>query len=206
MKLCVIGADGAGKTTLLEALKRGRFRSIFTSERQRDDPACELERTVGIQVRTVDIPGVGHFTLFDYAGQKHFYKTYALFFSTINSLFILLISLVTGMERLHRTLEELILEARYWLCLLRASLEKEVIPTVVFAASRSDCCPHGQHLLQGVVSHLREVFKGEIEILEECFFLDCRKSWSSGMRMLREFLKQWRDQVVQVYDDVFVCG
>ena len=176
MKLCVIGAAGAGKTTLLKALKRGRFKSRFKWERKRDDPTCEFERTVGINVMTVDIPGVGRFSLYDYAGQKQFHKTHGLFFSAVNSFFILLISLLTGEERQLCTFKELIHVAQYWLSFLRASLGGEFVPTVMIAASRADCCQDGQGLLQQVVSHLRDVFKGKITIREECFLLDCRKS------------------------------
>ena len=198
MKLCVIGAEGAGKTTLLEALKRGWFRAFFSWERQRDDPTCEFERTVGINVMTVDIPGVGRFALFDYAGQKQFHKTHGLFFSAANSFFILLISLLTGEERRLRTFEELIDEAHYWLSFLRASLGVELTPTVMLAASRADSFPDGQALLQQVVSHMHDVFDGKITIREECFLLDCRKSWSQGMKQLRAFLKQVRDEYMQV--------
>ena len=198
MKLCVIGAAGAGKTTLLKALKRGWFKSMFKRERQRDDPTCEVERTVGINVMTVDIPGVGRFSLFDYAGQKQFHKTHGLFFSALNSLIILLISLLTGEERRPCTVEELIDEAHYWLSFLRASLGAEFTPTVTIAASRADCCPDGQDLLHQVVSRMRDVFKGKITIREESFLLDCRKSWSQGMQQLRGFLKQVRDEYMQV--------
>ena len=198
MKLCVIGAAGAGKTTLLESLKRGQFISVFKSERQRDDPTCEFERTVGINVMTVDIPGAGRFALFDYAGQKQFHKTHGIFFSAVSSFFILLISLLTGEERRIRTLEELIDEAQYWLSFLKASLGVELTPTVMIAASRADSCPDGQALLQQVVDHLHDVFKGKITIREECFLLDCRKSWSPGMKQLRGLLKQVRDEYMQV--------
>ena len=147
---------------------------------------------------TVDIPGVGRFALFDYAGQKQFHKTHGLFFSAINSFFILLISLLTGEERRPCTFEELILVAQYWLSFLRASLEREFTPTVMIAASQADSCPDGQGLLQHVVNHLRDVFKGKITIREECFLLDCRKSWSRGMKQLRGLLKQVRRQYMQV--------
>ena len=206
MKLCVIGAGGAGKTTLLEALKRGWLRSVFKWERQHDDPECELERTVGINVMTVDIPGVGRFSLYDYAGQKQFHKTHGLFFSAVNSFFILLISLLTGEERRPCTLEELIHVAQYWLSFLRASLGEECIPTVLIAASRADRCPDGQGLLKQVVSHMRDVFKGKIKIREECFLLDCRKSWSRGMKQLRGFLKQVRKEYMEVSSLPSLCA
>jgi GTPase SAR1 family protein len=197
MKLCIIGPAGAGKTTLLEALKRGRFRSLFTWESQRDDPQCELDRTVGVNVMTVDIPGVGRFSLHDYAGQEQFHKTHGLFFSALNSFFILLISLLTGEDRRPCTFQEFIDVARYWLSFLRASLEAGIIPTVMIVASRGDHCPSGQVMLQQVVSQMRDLFKGKIKIREECFLLDCRKSWSQGMQQLRQLLKQVRTEYLQ---------
>ena len=162
MKLCVIGAAGAGKTTLVAALTRGRINSVFTSEKQRDDPTCQFERTMGINVMTVDIPGVG---CFDYVGQEQFHKTHGFFFSAANSFIILLISLLTGEERQPCTLEELIHLAQYWLSFLRGSLEKHIIPTVAIAASRGDCCPHGQRLLQQIVCHLKRFIQREDQYL-----------------------------------------
>jgi ankyrin repeat protein/signal recognition particle receptor subunit beta len=198
MKLCVLGPPGAGKTTLVEALKRKWIKSLFTWERQRDHPDCQYERTVGINVSTVDIPYVGTFSVYDYAGQKQFHKTHGLFFSALNSLTILVISLLTGKERRPCTFKELINEAHYWLSFLRASLGKEFIPTVVIVASRADCCPHGQGMLQQVVNQMSDVFKGKIVIREECFLLDCRKSWSPAMKLFRRFLKEARDKYLQV--------
>ncbi|XP_062517950.1 ankyrin-2-like isoform X2 [Corticium candelabrum] len=123
IKLCYIGSEGAGKTTLMEALKRGWFKRIFTNENQADDPYCEEERTIGINVMTANIPGVGRVSLWDHAGQKQFHKTHGLFFSPSNSFFILLVSLVRGKERRLCSVEELRDELQYWLSFLRSSLD-----------------------------------------------------------------------------------
>ncbi|XP_062499311.1 uncharacterized protein LOC134176668 isoform X6 [Corticium candelabrum] len=194
MKLCFIGKEGAGKTTLMEVLERGLLKWIFANENQADNPECEEERTIGINVKTVDIPGVGRLSLWDYAGQGQFHKTHGLFFSSSNSFFILLVSLVKGEERQLCSVEELRQELQYWLSFLRASLDAEFIPTVLIAASHIDYCPQRRHDLQPVVDYMRELFKGKINIIEDCFVLDCRKSRSREMKQLKKVLCDVKQQ------------
>ena len=199
MKLCFIGSEGAGKTTLMEALKRGWLEwAFFANEKKPDDPDCEDERTIGINVMTVYIPGVGWLSLWDYAGQKQFHKTHGLFFSSSNSIFMLLVSLVRGKERQLCSVEELLEELQYWLSFLRASLDAEFIPTVLIAASRGDRNSKGQILLQRVVKHVRELFKGKINIIEDCFVLDCRRSWTSEIQQLKVVLCDVKKKLQQV--------
>ena len=199
MKLCFIGKEGAGKTTLMEALKRGLLKWIFANENQADDPECEEERTIGINVMTVDIPGVGRVSVWDFAGQGQFHKTHGLFFPS-NSFFILLVSLVRGEERRLCSVEELLEELQYWLSFLRASLDAEFIPTVLIAGSHIDYCPGREGALQRVVDDMRELFKGKINIIEVCFVLDCRRSRSAEMKELKKVLCDVKQQLQQVID------
>ncbi|XP_062500187.1 death-associated protein kinase 1-like [Corticium candelabrum] len=196
MKLCFIGKEGAGKTTLMKALQRGLLKWIFANENQADDPTCEEERTIGINVMTVDIPGVGRLSVWDYAGQGQFHKTHGLFFSS-NSFFILLVSLVRGKERRLCSVEELLEELQYWLSFLRASLDAEFIPTVLIAGSHIDYCPGREGVLQRVVNDMRELFKGKINIIEVCFVLDCRRSRSPEMKQLKKVLCDVKQQLQQ---------
>ena len=198
MKLCFIGSEGAGKTTLMEALKRGWLKWIFTNENKPDDPDCEDERTIGINMMTVKIPGVGWLSLWDYAGQKQFHKTHGLFFSSSNSFFILLVSLARGKKRRLCRVEELLEELQYWLSFLRASLDAEFIPTVLIAASRRDTHDNCQNLLESVVMYLYEMFKGKINIIADCIILDCRKSSSPQLRHLKEILLYFKQQFQKV--------
>ena len=198
MKLCFIGKEGAGKTTLMEALKRGWIEwAFFANENKPDDPKCEEERTIGINVMTVDIPGVGRLSVWDFAGQGQFHKTHGLFFPS-NSFFILLVSLVRGEERRLCSVEELLEELQYWLSFLRASLDAEFIPTVLIAASHGDYCPGRQGVLQRVVGDMRELFKGKINIIEVCFVLDCRRSWTSEIQQLKKLLCDVKKTLQQV--------
>ncbi|XP_062505439.1 death-associated protein kinase 1-like isoform X3 [Corticium candelabrum] len=196
MKLCFIGKEGAGKTTLMEALKRGLLKWIFTNENQADDPKCEEERTIGINVMTVDIPGVGRLSVWDFAGQGQFHKTHGLFFPS-NSFFILLVSLVRGEESQPCSVKELQEELQYWLSFLRASLDAEFIPTVLIAGSHIDYCPGREGVLQRVVDDMRELFKGKINIIEVCFVLDCRRSRSPEMKQLKKVLCDVKQQLQQ---------
>ena len=198
IKLCFIGSEGAGKTTLMEALKRGWFKRIFTNENQADDPDCEDECTIGINVMTALIPGVGLVSLWDMAGQKQFHKTHGLFFSPCNSFFILLVSLVRGKERRRCSDEELRDELQYWLSFVRSCLDVEFIPTVLIMASRGDYYCYGQSVLQRVVGYIRELFKGKINIIEVCLVLDCRQSKSPEMKQLRKWLRGFKQQLQEV--------
>ena len=198
IKLCFIGPEGAGKTTLMEALKRGWFERIYTNENKADDPYCEEERTIGINVTTADIPGVGLVSLRDHAGQKQFHKTHGLFFSPSNSFFILLVSLVRGKERQLCSDEELLHDLQYWLSFLRSSLDGEFIPTVLIMASRGDYYCDGQLVLQRVVDYIRELFKGKINIIQECLVIDCRQSKSPEMKQLRKLLHDMKEHLQQV--------
>ena len=202
IKLCFIGSEGAGKTTLMKALKRRWYKRIFTNENQADDPDCEEERTIGINVMIAYIPGVGLVSLWDHAGQKQFHKTHGLFFSASNSFFILLVSLRRVKEERWCSYDELRDEVQYWLSFLRSSLDGEFIPTVLIMASRGDYDRDGQHesqrLLQRVLDCIRELFKGMINIIQECLVIDCRSSSSPEMEQLRKLLRGVKLQLEEV--------
>ncbi|XP_062508712.1 death-associated protein kinase 1-like isoform X2 [Corticium candelabrum] len=197
IKLCFIGSEGAGKTTLMEALKRGWFKRIFRNENQADDPDCEEERTIGINVMVALIPGVGLVSLWDHAGQKQFHKTHGLFFSASNSFFILLVSLWRVKEERWCSYDELLDEVQYWLSFLRSSLDGEFIPTVLIMASRGDRDRQrdGQRVLQRVLDYIRDLFKGLINIIQECLVIDCRQSKSPEMKQLKKLLRGFKQQL-----------
>ncbi|XP_062514456.1 uncharacterized protein LOC134190042 isoform X2 [Corticium candelabrum] len=176
IKLCFIGSDGTGKTTLMEALKRGWLERRFTNENQEDDPNSEEKYKLD---------------------QRQFHKTLGLFFSSFNSLFILLVSLVRGKERRICSYEELRDELHYWLSFLRASLDGKFIPTVLIMASRGDYYRDGQHVLRRVVDFICELFIGKINIIEDCLVLDCRKSDSPEMRQLKNLFCNVKQRIQQ---------
>ncbi|XP_062508328.1 uncharacterized protein LOC134184604 [Corticium candelabrum] len=141
------------------------------------------------------IPGVGLVSLWDHAGQKQFHKTHGLFFSPSSSFFILLVSLVRGKERRRCSDEELRDELQYWLSFLRSCLDGEFIPTVLIMASRGDYCCDGQRVLQRVVDYICDLFKGKINIIQECLVIDCRQSKSPEMKQLKKLLRGIKQQL-----------
>ena len=52
------------------------------------------ERTPGIDVQTINMPGIGKGSIWDCAGQAQFYVSHSLFFDPIKATFILLYKIV----------------------------------------------------------------------------------------------------------------
>ena len=66
--------SGVGKTTLAHSLDRGPVKSLFTNlfKQDRDDDTNTSQRTRGVEVRSITIPGFANteFSLWDFAGHK----------------------------------------------------------------------------------------------------------------------------------------
>ena len=89
-------------------------------------------------------------------------------------------------------------EVQYWLSFVRSSLDGEFIPTVLIMASRGDYYRDSQRVLQRVVDYIRELFKGKINIIQECLVIDCRQSKSSEMKQLKKLLRDLKHELQQV--------
>jgi hypothetical protein len=64
-----------GKTTLAASLERGMLASLWqsifgTRSQANQEPNAMAERTRGVAVRRLSIPGGAEFSLWDYAGQE----------------------------------------------------------------------------------------------------------------------------------------
>ena len=53
-------------------------------------------------------------------------------------------------------------------------------------------------MLQRVVNRIRDLFKGKINIIEDCFVLDCMRSWTSEMQQLKVVLCDVKKKLLQV--------
>ena len=66
---------GVGKTSLGNSLERGLIASLLSEKKERDDTSV-TERTRGVAVRPIELPGFfpgfpnAEFSLWDYAGQE----------------------------------------------------------------------------------------------------------------------------------------
>jgi signal recognition particle receptor subunit beta len=189
VKVCFIGSAGAGKTTLMESMLR-RFleRLLGSKENQPDEPDRSDLRTVGVNFKQVNVPGLGDCLLFDFAGQEQFHKTHGLLFPATKSVFILLVSLMVEKD-------EMVRQAKYWLSFLRACFDDSVKPIVLMAASRGDQCPEDseERIEFGhVVEYMRQLFNDKVIIKESSVVLDCRKSSSDAMQQLKNLLDEVR--------------
>lgn len=199
LKLCFIGPAGAGKTTLKEAIKRGWIDYVFfANENKPDNADCVSERTVGIDVVTVDIGIVGKASLWDYAGQDLFHKVHGLFFSSRNSVFILVLNMTVDEWTLFR-------DAKYWLGFLLACLGKRERPRILIVGSRGDRCAElgfdGKKVLQKILDCVKETFGERLILVEHTLVLDCRKSWASQMGELKAVLGEIKEECQKVSCD-----
>ncbi|XP_062518730.1 uncharacterized protein LOC134193894 [Corticium candelabrum] len=62
-------------------------------------------------------------------------------------------------------------------------------------ASRGDYYRDGQRVLQRVVDYIRELFKGKINIIQECLVIDCRQSKPPEMNQLTKLLRGIKQQL-----------
>ena len=199
LKVGFIGSNGAGKRTLIKALKGGWLDRISKNKNQSDNFDCETEGMIGFNVMKTKIAKVGRVSLYNFQSQRWLQKAYNHFFSS-NSFFVLLVSLlvVTGKEKRVCKDKELRDELQYYLSLLIAGLDGKFIPTVLVMASRGDYYRDGQHLLQRVVNNMRELFKREIDIIQECLVLDCRQRKSPEIKQLKKCLRDMKRRLEQV--------
>ena len=141
VKLLVCGDPEMGKTQFCRSLIRpphfwsqniyrlfGRATSLFNPS----------QRTPGINVENINIPGVGLMSMWDFAGHMQYYVSHSLFLGSVNAVFCV----VTSLQKLRTEQEEYL---RFWLefiILARRSsniLAKENRrPVVIIIASHSD--------------------------------------------------------------------
>ena len=200
LKICFIGDERAGKTTLAKAIKRTRLQYLFSSDEKAPDTLDISERTAGMKISEANISSIGHTVVCDFAGQELFHCTHNLFFDQSNSLSIMVVSgLLSKTQMFH--------QCSRWAAFLTAASRRGAIPVVVVVVSRRDACSDVakvKAISQGVVIELKSMFKSVLNIQEQFFFLDCRKSQATEMVQFREFLGELKREKLQVNERAFL--
>ena len=162
------------------------------------------DRTAGVQVHNIVIPGVGKGTTWDFGAQTTFHSAHGLFFSPTNTIFIPLLCSKDG-EKV-TSAKDLLDRGRYWCAFAKAAM-RTIAPhlmtliRVFFVFNVIGCRENDKQLagfqLQQVVDVLTDEF-GDTFTFAHVVELDCSKSNSARMNHCREKLKSLREQVLEV--------
>jgi len=79
IRLNLSGFGAVGKSTLMRSLSRSKTTTLLNrGSTAAPDRTNMEERTPGIDVRRVDVPGVGWLSIWDFAGQPEYYMSHGL--------------------------------------------------------------------------------------------------------------------------------
>ena len=95
VRLYLSGPAAVGKSTLMRSLGRSRAESLL-NRGSTADPTTKLEDrddwTPGVDVKRVDVPGVGWLSMWDFAGQPEYYMSHGLLMGS-SSIYLVICSL-----------------------------------------------------------------------------------------------------------------
>lgn len=179
---------------MCKAVRRGILESMFSPHEKAADTSLWQDRTMGMDVYDVTISGVGRLVFCDFAGQEYFHGTHGIFFDKSNTIYTML---VNGNDS-----EDVILQyCHNWCALLSASLPPHSKPIVVMVMSRADLhrhCRNLHDLMDNVVFQMRRKFCSQLNIQQQFFVLDCRKSQSKQLIQFRDFIAKIKEELLQV--------
>ncbi|XP_065830506.1 death-associated protein kinase 1-like isoform X2 [Oscarella lobularis] len=197
IKICVIGSDMAGKTTFVNSLLQ-----------LNRPPVDAKDRTAGIEIHHVKIPGVGKGTTWDFGAQWTFHSAHGLFFRRSNTMFALVLRFRDGEEMTSESL--LLQEGRYWCAFAKASLRmlpphlRSLIRLVMIfnlVGVQEKAGTEASFQLKRVAGILQEEFGDTFEI-SHVIEMDCSKSNSVRMNNCRDKLRSLREQILETAEDV----
>ena len=191
--MCVMGSEMAGKTTFVNSLLQLGLSPI--------DPK---DRTAGIEIHSVEIPGVGKGTTWDFGAQSTFQSARGLFFRPSNTMLVLVLCFRKGKTMTSEIV--LLQEGRYWCAFAKASLRtspshlKSLIRlNLVFnlIGVEEDEGTEVSFQLKRVAETLQEEFRDTFQI-SHVIEMDCSKSQSNRMNDCRVKLKKLREEMLEV--------
>ena len=190
----------AGKTTFVNSLLQ-----------LNRPPVDAKDRTAGIEIHHVKIPGVGKGTTWDFGAQWTFHSAHGLFFRRSNTMFALVLRFRDGEEMTSESL--LLQEGRYWCAFAKASLRmlpphlRSLIRLVMIfnlVGVQEKAGTEASFQLKRVAGILQEEFGDTFEI-SHVIEMDCSKSNSVRMNNCRDKLRSLREQILEV-DVVLSCS
>ncbi|KAI8514579.1 Unconventional myosin-XVI [Branchiostoma belcheri] len=220
-KLCFCGPQEAGKSTLVESLETG-FVFAFIRDRMTPDDQPH-EPTPGVNVGTTNIPGVGQVSVWDFAGQSEYAVTHSMFMDAENTIFIVLYNIMVDLKKQKRELSRLLLHCpvavshshvegsrqadvvgianiqcatvHWWLCFIKSCNTKSK-PHVILAASHADQTDTGHQRASFILELMTSEFKNFMNISNDVFLLDCRKTRQTDMWRLKDLLTGLKTQLL----------
>ncbi|CAH1253041.1 DAPK1 [Branchiostoma lanceolatum] len=185
-KLCICGPQEAGKSTLKESLQTGSFAAFFRDRMTPDNQPHEP--TPGVNVGTTNIPGVGEVSVWDFAGQSEYAVTHSMFMDAENTIFIVLYSIMDDITTQQK-------KVHWWLCFIKSCNTKSK-PNVILVASHADQTETGHGKASSILELMTSEFKDHLNISDEVFLLDCRKTRQTDMRRLKHLLTSLKTQLL----------
>ncbi|KAI8497124.1 hypothetical protein Bbelb_250730 [Branchiostoma belcheri] len=187
IKLCFCGPQEAGKSTLVETLQTGSFVGFFRDRMTPDDQPHEP--TPGVNVGTTTIPGVGQVSVWDFAGQSEYAVTHSMFMDAENTIFTVLYNIMDDLKKQKR-------EVHWWLCFIKSCNTKSK-PYVILVASHADQTDTGHQRASFILELMTSEFKNHMNISNEVFLLDCRKTRKTDMRRLKDLLTRLKTELLE---------
>ncbi|XP_078581346.1 death-associated protein kinase 1-like [Branchiostoma floridae x Branchiostoma japonicum] len=185
-KLCICGPQEAGKSTLKESLQTGPFAAFFRDRMTPDHQPHEP--TPGVNVGTTSIPGVGEVSVWDFAGQSEYAVTHSMFMDAENTVFIVMYNIMNDFKTQKK-------EVRWWLCFIK-SCNAESAPNVILVASHADQTDTGHQRASSILKLMTAEFKDCLNISDEVFLLDCRRTRQTDISRLKDLLTKLKIQLI----------
>ncbi|KAI8498597.1 Unconventional myosin-XVI [Branchiostoma belcheri] len=194
VKLCFCGPQEAGKSTLMESLQTGPYAAFFWD--QMPSGNRPHEPTPGVNVATINIPGVGEVSVWDFAGQSEYAVTHSMFMDAENTIFIVLYNI---MDDIHTQKKKV----HWWLCFIKSCNTKtKTKPNIILVASHADQMDTGHEKASSILELMASEFKGHLIISDEVVLLDCRKTRQTDMWRLKDLLTKLKTQLLAHERDI----
>ncbi|XP_078581984.1 death-associated protein kinase 1-like [Branchiostoma floridae x Branchiostoma japonicum] len=193
-KLCICGPQEAGKSTLKESLQTGPFAAFFRDRMTPDDQPHEPTPGVNVGTTNIHIPGVGEVSVWDFAGQSEYAVTHSMFMDAENTVFIVMYNIMNDFKTQKK-------EVRWWLCFIKSCNAKSA-PNVILVASHADQTNTGHQRASSILKLMTTEFKDCLNISDEVFLLDCRRTRQTDIRRLKDLLTKLKKQLLQNQRDM----